>query len=61
MRQGSAVTTDPADGIYTTYSANTAFGSGTAIGAAYVIYKGAGTSVAVTGLTGRHNILCGGL
>lgn len=52
MKQGSAVATDPTDGTYTTYSANSAFGSGTPIGAAYVIYKGIGVSVAVTGLTG---------
>ena len=51
MRQGSAVATDPTDGVYTTYFANTAFGSGTAIGDAYVIYKGTGTGVTVTGLT----------
>ena len=52
MRQGSAVTTDPADGTYTDYSANTVFGSGTQIGSGnYVVYKGTGTSVAVTGLT----------
>lgn len=51
MRQGSAVATDPTDGTYTTYSANTAFGSGSAIESAYIIYKGTGTSAAVTGLT----------
>ena len=51
MRQGSAVATDPADGTYTTYAADTAFGSGTAIGGAYIVSKGTGTSVTVTGLT----------
>ncbi len=37
----------------TTYTANTAFGSGTQIGSSgwYCVYNGAGTSVAVTGLT----------
>jgi predicted CxxxxCH...CXXCH cytochrome family protein len=50
MKSGSAVAADPADG--TTYTANAAFGSGTQIGSTgyYVVYKGTGTSVAVTGL-----------
>ncbi len=52
MRAGSPVSSDPVDGTYTTYTASTAFGSGTQIGSGnYVIYKGTGTSVAVTGLT----------
>ena len=52
MRQGAAVADDPADGTYTSYSANSAFGGGTQIGSGnYVVYKGTGTSVAVTGLT----------
>ncbi|RJR16408.1 MAG: CxxxxCH/CxxCH domain-containing protein [Nitrospiraceae bacterium] len=50
MRQGSAVVTDPTDGIYTAYSGNASLGSGTDIGGAYVIYKGTGTSVTVNGL-----------
>jgi hypothetical protein len=52
MRQGSAVSTAPVDGTYTGYTANPAFGSGTQVGTGnYVVYKGTGTSVAVTGLT----------
>jgi hypothetical protein len=51
MKSGSAITGVPADGTYTTYTANAAYGSGTQITDAYVIYKGAGTSVSVTGLT----------
>ena len=52
MKQGSAVNSDPVDGSYTGYTANSAFGSGTQIGTAnYVIYKGTGTSAAITGLT----------
>lgn len=48
-RQGSAVNADPASG--TAYTANAAFGSGDQIGTGnYVVYKGAGTSVAVTAL-----------
>jgi YVTN family beta-propeller protein len=51
MKQGSAVNSDPADGTYTGYTANSAFGSGTQIGTGnLVIYRGAGTSVTVTGL-----------
>ena len=50
MKSGSAVNADPVDG--TTYTANAAFGSGTQIGTAnYVVYKGTGTSVPVTGLS----------
>jgi hypothetical protein len=52
MKSGAAVDANPADGTYTTYAANAAFGSGTQIGTGnYVLYKGTGTSVAVTGLT----------
>jgi hypothetical protein len=52
MKQGAAVNSDPADGTYTGYTANPAFGSGTQIGTGnYVVYKGTGASVAVTGLT----------
>ncbi len=49
---GGAVDTDPSDG--TTYTANTAFGSGTLIGTGnYVVYAGVAASlpVTVTGLT----------
>lgn len=49
-KQGSAVNSLPVDG--TTYTANAAFGSGTQIGTGnYVVYKGTGTSVNITGLT----------
>jgi hypothetical protein len=49
-RSGSAVNADPTNG--TTYSANAAFGSGTQIGTGnYVVYKGNGSSVNLTGLT----------
>jgi hypothetical protein len=49
-RASGAVNTDPTNG--TTYTANAAFGSGTQIGTGnYVVYKGAGTSVGVTGLS----------
>jgi len=48
-RAGSAVNANPVSG--TTYTANAAFGSGTQIGTGnYVVYKGTGTSVNVTGL-----------
>ncbi|MFA5196032.1 MAG: M12 family metallo-peptidase, partial [Bacteroidales bacterium] len=49
-RAGSAVNATPENG--TTYTANAAFGSGTQIGNGnYVVYKGTGTSVNVTGLS----------
>lgn len=52
MKQASAVDSNPVDGTYTGYTANAAFGSGTQIGTGnYVVYKGTGTSVPVTGLT----------
>ena len=48
----AAVDSDPADGTYTGYTANAAFGSGTQVGVGnYVVYKGTGTSVTMTGLT----------
>jgi hypothetical protein len=51
MRSGSAVNADPADGAYTAYAASAGFGGGTQIGSGnYVIYKGTGASVPVTGL-----------
>jgi len=48
-RQGAAIATDPTDGV--SYSANAAFGSGTAIGSGFVVYSGSGSSVTVTALT----------
>ncbi|RII26153.1 MAG: hypothetical protein CXR31_10620 [Geobacter sp.] len=52
MKASSAVNSNPVDGTYTGYTANTAFGSGTQLGTGnYVVYKGTGTSVAVTGLS----------
>jgi len=49
-RASSAVNADPASG--TTYTANSVFGSGSQIGTGnYVVYKGTGTSVNVTGLS----------
>ncbi len=48
-RSGGAVDQDPTSGA--TYNDNAAFGTGDQIGAGnYVVYKGAGTSVTVTGL-----------
>lgn len=49
-RASSDLTADPADGA--DYTANAAYGSGTPIGGGYVIYKGDGTSVNLTGLSG---------
>ncbi|MEI6049821.1 MAG: M6 family metalloprotease domain-containing protein [Bacteroidota bacterium] len=50
-REGSAVNADPVSG--TTYTANSAFGSGTQIATGnYVVYEGIGTSVNLTALTG---------
>lgn len=52
MKSGSAVNSDPVDGTYTGYTANSVFGSGTQIGTGnYVLFKGSGSSVKVTGLT----------
>ena len=49
-RQGSAVNSPPVDG--TAYTAGAAFGTGTQIGTGnYVVYKGTGTGVTVTGLS----------
>lgn len=48
-REGSAVSTDPSNG--TSYNANTVFGSGDAVGSAFVVYNGTGNSFTVTGLT----------
>lgn len=50
MHSGSAVDANPIDD--TTYTASTVFGSGTEVGTSnYVVYKGTGNSVTVTGLT----------
>ncbi|TLM65615.1 MAG: fibronectin type III domain-containing protein [Deltaproteobacteria bacterium] len=52
MKSGAAVDANPVDGTYTGYTANAAFGSGTQVGTGnYVLYKGTGTNVAVTGLS----------
>ena len=49
-KAASDVTSSPVDG--TTYTANTAFGSGSQIGTGnYVVYNGTGSSVTITGLT----------
>jgi hypothetical protein len=49
MSEGYAVDADPVDG--TTYSAGSAFGSGSQIGTGnYVVYAGSGTQVTVTGI-----------
>lgn len=48
-RQGSAVSSDPSNGV--TYTANATFSSGSAIGSGYVVYNGTGTSVTVSGLS----------
>ena len=54
MSIGIVVDTAPSDGI--TYTANTAFGSGSQIGTAnYVVYKGTGSTVTVTGLSKLTN------
>lgn len=50
MFAGSAVTGAPADGTYS-YIASTTYGSGTSIPNGVTIYKGAGSSVTVSGLT----------
>jgi len=48
-RAGAAPTADPVVG--TTYTANTAYGSGSALGGGFVVYNGTGTSFTVTGQT----------
>ena len=47
--KASGIATDPSD--LTTYTANTAYGSGTQIDGASVVYTSTGTNVTVTGLT----------
>lgn len=49
MRPSAAPSASPADGV--AYSADSAFGSGDALGGGSVVYDGNGTSVSVTGLT----------
>lgn len=49
LKQGSAVTTAPTNGI--NYIANSSFGSGDAIGGASVIYQGTATNTTVTNLS----------
>ena len=52
VKAAAAVNSNPVDG--TTYTANANFGSGTQIGTGnYVVYKGSGTSVNLTGLAGE--------
>lgn len=48
-RQGSLPSAAPSDFI--DYTSNSAYGSGSALGGGYVIYKGTGTSVTVTALS----------
>ncbi len=48
-REGAAVSSNPYSG--NDYIANAVFGSGDNIGSGYVVYKGTGTNVTVTGLT----------
>ncbi|MBS1492023.1 MAG: T9SS type A sorting domain-containing protein [Bacteroidetes bacterium] len=51
VKSGSAVDANPVNGV--SYTANSAFGSGTQIGTGnYVVYNGTETSVSVTGLSG---------
>ncbi|AFM05869.1 surface protein 26-residue repeat-containing protein [Bernardetia litoralis DSM 6794] len=50
LKAGSAVNTNaPIDNI--TYTANTAFGTGTALDGGFVVYNGKGSQVDITGLT----------
>jgi|GEM_PF-2456863 len=51
VASASAITADPTSG--TTYTANAAYASGTALGGGYVVYSGSGTSVSLTALTGN--------
>gem|GEM_PF-2818249 len=47
--KASTINNNPVDG--TKYTANSVFGSGSNIDGGYVVYKGTGTSVAITGLS----------
>jgi hypothetical protein len=49
-RASSDLSADPADA--TDYAANAAYGSGTAVGGGFVVYKGTGTSVGLSNLAG---------
>ena len=49
VKATSDISADPVNG--TSYTANAALSSGTALGGGYVVYNGTGNSVAVTGLT----------
>jgi hypothetical protein len=56
MKATTAVNSDPVDGNATGYTANAAFVSGTQLGTGnYVMYKGTGTSVNITGLNPATN------
>lgn len=48
VRASSDLNANPVDA--STYTANATYGSGTALGSGYVVYKGSGTSVNLTGL-----------
>ncbi len=48
-RQGAAPSADPADGR--TYAAAARYGSGTALGGGYVVYRGSSSNVTVNGLS----------
>ena len=48
VRPAAAAGTPPTDG--SVYNGNSAFGSGSALGAGYVVYAGTGTSIALTNL-----------
>lgn len=49
MKANSAVSGNPSD--QSSYSANSTFGSGDALGGGYVVYNGSGSSVSVSGLS----------
>lgn len=49
VRASSDLSGNPTDG--STYTASPTYGSGTALGSGYVVYKGSGTSVNLSGLT----------
>ncbi len=52
-RAASAISADPTTGP--TYTPNTIYGSGTALGGGFVVYNGTGTSTTITGLTAGVN------
>lgn len=49
IAKASSAPTDPVSG--TSYTANAAYGSGTAVGGGFAVYNGTGSSVNITGLT----------